>query len=148
MVDYDAVVAFGLTVFAVGWCIALVSTFERDCRRVSYGVSKAERRASTLLREWLTQEQNLQYYVMGYFEVRGSHSGRRYRIRYGRQMNVDQLDERGHRVASLCFLPEKYVPISDVMLAQKIMLENDELSALSVAGRTARTGYLERVEYR
>ena len=50
-------------------------------------------------------------------------------------MNVDQLDERGRRVDVLCFLPEKYVPVSDVMLAQKIMLENDELAALSVAIR-------------
>jgi hypothetical protein len=65
--------------------------------------------------------------------VRGSHSGKRYRIRSGRQMNVDQLDEGGHLVATLCFLPERYVPVSDVMLAQKIALENDEPATLSVA---------------
>jgi hypothetical protein len=49
-------------------------------------------------------------------------------------MNVEQLDERGHRAATLCFLPEN-VPVSDVMLAQKIMLENDEPAALRVAIR-------------
>jgi hypothetical protein len=99
--------------------------------------NKAEQRASTLLNEWLTLEQRVQYKRLGYFEVRGSDSGKRYRIRSGRQMNVDQLDQHGHRVAVLCFLPEKYVPVSDVMLAQKIMLENDEPAALSVAGRRA-----------
>jgi hypothetical protein len=50
-------------------------------------------------------------------------------------MNVHQLDECGHRVAILCFLPERYVPVSDVMLAQKIALENDEPATLSVAIR-------------
>jgi hypothetical protein len=40
----------------------------------------------------------------------------------------------------LCFLPEKYVPVSDVMLAQKIMLENDEPAALGVAVRGANLG--------
>jgi hypothetical protein len=99
--------------------------------------SKAEQRASTLLKEWLTREQCIQYQRLGYFEVRGSHSGKRYRIRPARQMNVDQLDERGCRVDVLCFLPEKYVPVSDVMLAQKIMLENDEPAALGVAVRRA-----------
>ncbi len=147
MVDHDVLLALGLAICGVAWCIALVSTVERGRRRLSYTVSKAERRASTLLNEWLTQEQCHQYHGLGYFEVKGSFSGMRYRIRYGRQMNVDQLDERGHRVAAWCFLPEKYVPISDVMLAQKLMLENDELAALSVARRTERAGYLERVEY-
>ena len=28
--------------------------------------------------------------------MKGSHTGKRYRIRSGRQMNVDQLDEGGH----------------------------------------------------
>ena len=50
-------------------------------------------------------------------------------------MNVVQLDEQGRRIAVLCFLPEKHVPVSDVMLAQKIILENDQLAALSVAIR-------------
>jgi hypothetical protein len=50
-------------------------------------------------------------------------------------MNVDELNDRGSRIAVWCFLPEKYVPIADVMLAQKIALENDELAAMAVAIR-------------
>ena len=100
--------------------------------------SQAEQRASTLLKNWLTREQCLQYQLQGYFEVTGSHTGKRYRIRHASQMNVDQLDARGHPLAVLCFLPEKYVPVSDVMLSQKIMLENDEPAALSVANRLRR----------
>jgi hypothetical protein len=34
-------------------------------------------------------------------------------------MNVDQLDVSGNLVATLCFLPEKSVPVSDVMLLRR-----------------------------
>jgi hypothetical protein len=97
--------------------------------------SEAQRRASALLTEWLSPAQRAQYERTRCFEVRGSHSGKRYRIRSARQMNVDELDDRGSRIAVWCFLPEKYVPIADVMLAQKIALENDELAAMAVAIR-------------
>ena len=100
----------------IAWVIALVRMV--DPGELYSPLSKAEQRASTLLKEWLTREQCIQYQRLGYFEVRGSHSGKRYRIRPARQMNVDQLDERGRRVDVLCFLPEKYVPVSDVMLLE------------------------------
>ena len=136
--EYDLLWGSGLPLVlalaAVAWGLVLVYGIERSCGRVYSSVSKAEQRASTLLKEWLSPEQCLQYKRWGYFEVRGSHSGMRYRIRCARQTNVEQLDERGHAAACLCFLPEN-VPVSDVMLAQKIMLENDEPAALRVAIR-------------
>lgn len=97
--------------------------------------SPAERRASDLLVEWLSPAQRAQYESARCFEVKGSHSGKRYRIRSARQMNVDELDDRGRRIAVWCFLPEKYVPLADVMLAQKIALENDEPAAMAIAFR-------------
>jgi hypothetical protein len=97
--------------------------------------SPAERRASDLLVEWLSPAQRAQYEIARCFEVKGSHSGKRYRIRSARQMNVDELDDRGRRIAVWCFLPEKYVPLADVMLAQKIALENDEPAAMAIAFR-------------
>jgi hypothetical protein len=136
LADYEILWSF--LVCVVAWVIALVRMV--DPGELYSPLSKAEQRASTLLKEWLTREQCIQYQRLGYFEVRGSHSGKRYRIRPARQMNVDQLDERGRRADVLCFLPEKYVPVSDVMLAQKIMLENDEPAALSVAVRRASLG--------
>ena len=136
MADYEILWSF--LVCVVAWVIALVRMV--DPGELYSPLRKAEQRASTLLKEWLTREQCIQYQRLGYFEVRGSHSGKRYRIRPARQMNVDQLDERGRRVDVLCFLPEKYVPVSDVMLAQKIMLENDEPAALGVAVRGANLG--------
>ena len=96
---------------------------------------RAEEKAYALLKQWLSPAQLAQYENNGHFEVRGCHSGKRYRIRRARQMNIDELDEAGARSAAWCFGPEGNLPIGDVMLAQKIALENDEQTALAVANR-------------
>jgi hypothetical protein len=98
--------------------------------------SEAERRSITLLTQWLSPEQRAQYENSGCFEVSGSHTRKCYRIRSGRQVNIDELGEHGARVAVLCFLPEGPLPVGDVMLAQKIALETDEPGALRAAIRT------------
>jgi len=92
-----------------------------------------EKRSLKLMRKWLSADQRKQFDARGYFDVIGSHSGRRYRIRTGRSANICELDRFGHTVARWCFVPCEDLPIGDVMLAQKIALENDETSALSVA---------------
>ena len=96
---------------------------------------EAEQRAYALLKEWLSPEQIAQLELHGYFEVRGSHSGTCYRIRRERNMNIDELDGEGSRVAVWCFGPRGYLPLGDNMLAQKIALETDEQAALAVANR-------------
>jgi hypothetical protein len=80
-------------------------------------------------------EQLARYKTDGHFEVIGSQSGRRYRIRRGRYMNIDELDERGAKVGVLCFGPRGQLPIADAMLAQKLALEDAEETALAVANR-------------
>jgi hypothetical protein len=50
-------------------------------------------------------------------------------------MNVDELDERGARVTVWCFKPEGYLPVGDIMLAQKVMLETNERAALVIANQ-------------
>jgi hypothetical protein len=100
-----------------------------------YRCGAAEEKAFALLKQWLSPAQLAQYENNGHFEVRGCHSGKRYRIRRARQMNIDELDEAGARSAAWCFGPEGNLPIGDVMLAQKIALENDEHTALAVANR-------------
>jgi hypothetical protein len=92
-----------------------------------------EQRALALLREWLSPAQRAGLETRGYFEVIGSRSGKRYRIRHNRVVNIDELDERGCRVTTWCFAPEGSLPMGDIMLAQKIALENDEDAALAVA---------------
>jgi hypothetical protein len=97
------------------------------------GRSEREVRGLRLLREWLSNEQLVQFNKHSYFEVKGSQSGRRYRIRYGAVTNIQELDQRGHPKAGWCFLPNELLVPGDVMLAQKIALETDELAALAVA---------------
>ena len=87
------------------------------------------------MKQWLYPAQLAQYEKHGYFELTGGDSGKRYRIRPTHQMNVDELNERGVRTVSYCFGPEGELPIGDVMLAQKIALENNEQAALALANR-------------
>jgi hypothetical protein len=98
----------------------------------------AEEKGFTLLKQWLSPVQVAQYEKYGYFEVMGGDSGKHYRIRPTRQMNVDELDQHGVRIAAWCFSPEGDLPIGDVMLAQKIALENNERAALALANRGSR----------
>src|SRR3954470_13612019 len=95
----------------------------------------AEEKGVALLKQWLSAAQLAQYEKYGYFEVMGGDSGKHYRIRPSLQMNVDELDEGGLRTVSYCFGPEGELPIGDVMLAQKIALENNEHAALALANR-------------
>ena len=96
---------------------------------------EAEQKALDLLKQWLSSVQLAQYERTGRFDVTGCHSGKRYRICRGRQMNVHELDQNGVQIAVWCFGPEGCLPVSDIMLAQKIALETDEHAALAVANR-------------
>jgi hypothetical protein len=100
-----------------------------------YGYVGREARGLELLKEWLSAEQFAQYDAKCYFEVTGSHSGKRYRINHGTSMNIHELDGAGHPCVGWCFAPKGYLVAGDVMLAQKIALETDERSALAVANR-------------
>jgi hypothetical protein len=92
-----------------------------------------EVRGIRLLREWLSAEQLAQFNKHGYFEVTGCQSGKRFRIRYGAATNIYELDQYGRAKAGWCFVPNEPLVPGDVMLAQKIALETDELGALAVA---------------
>lgn len=94
-----------------------------------------EARALGLLREWLSPEQRAQFDAEGHFEVTGSHTGRRYRIHRGSVSNVLELDEEGQPKIGWCFVPEPSLAAGDVMLAQKIALETDEMAVLALANR-------------
>src|ERR1700684_786208 len=93
----------------------------------------AETRGLTLLREWLSPEQLAQYQAKGYFDVTGCDSVKRYRIHYGTSMNVHEIDRAGWARVGWCFVPNICLVAGDVMLAQKIALETNELGVLGVA---------------
>ena len=97
--------------------------------------SEAEQKARALLRAWLSPEQARQYNSQKHFEVIGSDTGTRYRIRHGNAMNIDQLDAAGNKVCGWCFIPEGELAAGDCMLAQKIALETFETKALAIANQ-------------
>jgi hypothetical protein len=97
--------------------------------------NSADARAKRLLCEWLSPDQRVQFDTQGYFEVTGSHTGRRYRISHGSSANVRELDATGEPSLGLCFVPAGQLAPGDVMLAQKIALETSELEALAKANR-------------
>jgi hypothetical protein len=94
-----------------------------------------EARGITLLRQWLSPEQQAQFDASKCFDVIGCDSGRRYRIRHGTETNVHELDDAGRPVIGWCFVPSGHLVAGDVMLAQKIALETNERAVLSVANR-------------
>ena len=119
-----------LILLAILTCVLLLGHVREVSQRRT-----AEEKGLALLKQWLSPAQLTQYERYHYFEVTGGDSGKHYRIRPTHQMNVDELNERGARTVSYCFGPEGELPIGDVMLAQKIALENDEQAALALANR-------------
>ena len=99
-------------------------------------LSKAcQERAIQLLKQHLSAAQREQFEKLSYFYVTGGYSRNTYRIRHGVQMNVEQLDQSGIPIRRLCFKPEGYLAVGDVMLAQKIALELFEKEALKIANK-------------
>lgn len=107
----------------------------REQRAAEYEskVSTAAKRAEELLFVFLTAEQRSRYDKDGCFETLVN--DRCYRIRKGNAMNVD-LMENGKAKFKYCVLPDNNPPSPDVMLAQLLLLQNDEAKFLATANRT------------
>ena len=88
--------------------------------------STPEGRSLRLLRAWLSPAQQAHFAEKGYFAVVGGDTGKQYRIYAGAGMNVCEVDEKGRPILGLCFVPVGELPIGDVVLSQKIALENCE----------------------
>jgi hypothetical protein len=100
----------------------------------------SEERSQDLLRQWLSPDQAEQYDRCQLFEVVGSDTATRYRIRLGTTMNVEELAANGRIARRWCFAPEGASATGDVMLAQKIALETFELDALAIANHDTPRG--------
>ena len=130
--------------FSVLLCALLTAAFDlvelrsRRGGQIASQCSKPDQKADALLKEWLSPEQRATLESYGHFEVRGSHTGKCYRIRRGRNMNIEELGKNGAQVAVWCFGPAGHLPLGDVMLTQKLALETNEQAALGVANRLRR----------
>jgi hypothetical protein len=107
----------------------------RDRFQEIRGKDDPEKRGLMLLREWLSPEQRAQFDANGHFDVIGCKTAKRYRICYGSVTNVHEIDNACRPIMGWCFVPLGYLVPGDVMLAQKIALETDEVAAVAVANR-------------
>jgi hypothetical protein len=108
-------------------------------------------RASSLLRRHLSQEQRVSFAARGYFEL-VSEWGRRYRITEGNCRNVFSLvrgeDGEWHPLQCFCLMAPG-VPVGDLLLTQKLLLETNEQHFLDRAVVSPEYGphRVRRMEY-
>lgn len=97
----------------------------------------AEAKARELLLRHLTPEQAAAMKKNNWFVVEGGKSKKKYRIhtRGGYAGNIEEICEKGQRVATLCCHSIPEIPVDDQYLTQKLMLELDEEAFLRVANR-------------
>lgn len=99
-------------------------------------VDSAWDRATRLLLAHLTPEQRGQYDHDHSFIV--NVKGRRYQVKEGWSGNVKRLNDAGAVAESFCIHFGEMIPIPDLMLAQKLMLETDEAEFRRIANVTVR----------
>lgn len=98
------------------------------------GWSRAERRASDLLRATLTPEQLRQLTWRGYLEVPSPTEPQRvYRV--PKAKGYVQVIENGHAIMRLCLQPVEYLPDADIVVLHKLMIEANEEFYLQKANK-------------
>jgi len=96
--------------------------------------SRAERRATDLLRDILTPEQFRQLLWRGYLEIPSPTEPRRvYRV--PRSKGYVQLIENGRAIMRLCLQPVECLPDADVVVLHKLMIEANEDTYLQKANK-------------
>jgi len=102
----------------------------------------AKKRAETLLRTSITDEQYQQLVDHGYLEIPSRlYPGYLYRIpRTQQRVQIYETNQSvttpyARKLAELCVVPCDSVPDADMVLAHKLMIEADEQAYLSIANR-------------
>lgn len=111
---------------------------QRRCERERKQFPVAYEKADKWLSENLSSEQQVTLETERFFEVIGSKTRRRYRIRAGLSgvRNVSEMKQDGDKwiaARTLCFHPDGKLPEGDILLTQKALLENDEEYVRKVA---------------
>jgi len=98
------------------------------------GWSRAERRATDLLRDTLTPEQFRQLIWRGYLEIRSPTEPQRvYRV--PKNKGYVQVIENGRATMRLCLQPVECLPDADVVVLHKLMIEANEETYLQKANK-------------
>lgn len=91
---------------------------------------ESQARAKTLLWSYLNHQQREQLFLLNYFAVTGSRSGKIYRIANASTGNIIREDG-----ITYCLVPDLPMPQWDQLLAQKLMIEDNERQFLKCAHR-------------
>jgi hypothetical protein len=97
--------------------------------------AKTAERSIALLKEWLSPSQLEQFNRDGTFDVIGGDTSNRYRICKPEPYNILHINPDGAIQCRWCVVPRGATAPGDVMLAQKIGLEKNEIETLRVANR-------------
>jgi hypothetical protein len=96
--------------------------------------SRAERRATDLLRATLTQEQLQQLLWRGYLEIPSPTEPQRvYRV--PKSKGYVQVMENGRAIMRLCLQPVECLPDADIVVLHKLMIEANEEIYLQKANK-------------
>lgn len=111
----------------------------RGNKRKKRVARKANARARALLHQYLTREQIRELRATKAFTVVGA-DGNKYLVSEGSCNNVYKLDEQGKTLSTHCvvFRHHERLPIYDLMLVQKFLLEQDVELFLETAVTTYR----------
>jgi hypothetical protein len=122
---------------ALGWIVIILAISPMIWLIVQpyvRGWSRAERRATDLLRDILTPEQFRQLLWRGYLEIPSPTQPRRiYRV--PRSKGYVQVIENGRAIMRLCLQPVEYLPDADVVVLHKLMIEANEETYLQKANK-------------
>lgn len=102
----------------------------RDSPEPLHQARESQARAKAILWEHLNPEQREQLFLLDFFAVKGSKSGKIYRIANASTGNVIREDG-----VTYCLVPEEAMPQWDQLLAQKLMIEDNEKRFIRLAKR-------------
>jgi hypothetical protein len=93
-----------------------------------------DRRADELLRAVLTHEEYIRLKRLGYLDIPSPRDQERF-YRVPRYSGLVGVIEQGRRIADLCLQPLECVPVADIVVIHKLMIEADEETYLQTAHR-------------
>ncbi len=110
--------------------VAADITYHDQPRITAAQRDEVELRARNLLLSCLTPEQRAMYEKEFKFRV-VSNLGNVFELHRKRMHGVFKLDMQGNRIEEWCVTPHGRIPVDDILLSQKLMLETDEAALRS-----------------
>ena len=130
-----AVLAAVVSMHILAWCCTSFATVRslRESETAERREAEADLKAQLLLRQMLTEQEYQQLAEQGCLKVNSPNvANRSYWIFPDRDRPVE-VYEAGERIAKLCLQPDKRLPVPDIVLMHKLMIEGNEHSYLREA---------------